>query len=133
MFRWYVINTYSGHENKVKQNLEHRVVSLSQQRADRERDSNGASVNAARRPQPVTAGASVPESDAQPAAVHHRGGVIGFIGECIAELKKVEWPGKHQLFSATIVVIIAVAVVGAYLWIADLALSHFVKNVLLNL
>ena len=26
MFRWYVINTYSGHENKVKQNLEHRVV-----------------------------------------------------------------------------------------------------------
>jgi transcriptional antiterminator NusG len=32
MFRWYVINTYSGHENKVKQNLEHRVVSLSQQR-----------------------------------------------------------------------------------------------------
>lgn len=32
MFRWYVVNTYSGHENKVKQNLEHRVVSLSQKR-----------------------------------------------------------------------------------------------------
>ena len=30
MFRWYVINTYSGHENKVKQNLEHRVDSMSQ-------------------------------------------------------------------------------------------------------
>jgi transcriptional antiterminator NusG len=36
MFRWYVINTYSGHENKVKQNLEHRVVSLNQQRAVRQ-------------------------------------------------------------------------------------------------
>ena len=36
MFLWYVINTYSGHENKVKQNLEHRVVSLSQQRAVRQ-------------------------------------------------------------------------------------------------
>ena len=36
MFRWYVINTYSGHENKVKQNLEHRVVSLGQQRAVRQ-------------------------------------------------------------------------------------------------
>ena len=36
MFRWYVINTYSGHENKVKSNLEHRVVSLSQQRAVRQ-------------------------------------------------------------------------------------------------
>ena len=31
MFRWYVINTYSGHENKVKANLEHRIVSMSQQ------------------------------------------------------------------------------------------------------
>ena len=36
MFRWYVINTYSGHENKVKQNLEHRVVSLNQKRAVRQ-------------------------------------------------------------------------------------------------
>jgi transcriptional antiterminator NusG len=36
MFRWYVINTYSGHENKVKQNLEHRIVSLGQQRAVRQ-------------------------------------------------------------------------------------------------
>ena len=35
MFRWYVVNTYSGHENKVKHNLEHRVVSLNQQRAVR--------------------------------------------------------------------------------------------------
>ena len=35
MFRWYAVNTYSGHENKVKQNLEHRVVSLGQQRAVR--------------------------------------------------------------------------------------------------
>ena len=32
MFRWYVVNTYSGHENKVKRNLEHRVVSLNQKR-----------------------------------------------------------------------------------------------------
>ena len=30
MFRWYVINTYSGHENKVKANLEHRIESMGQ-------------------------------------------------------------------------------------------------------
>ena len=30
MFQWYVINTYSGHENKVKQNLEHRILSMGQ-------------------------------------------------------------------------------------------------------
>jgi transcriptional antiterminator NusG len=36
MFRWYVVNTYSGHEQKVKHNLEHRIVSLGQQRAVRQ-------------------------------------------------------------------------------------------------
>ena len=30
MFRWFVINTYSGHENKVKHNLEHRVETMGQ-------------------------------------------------------------------------------------------------------
>jgi transcriptional antiterminator NusG len=30
VFRWYVINTYSGHENKVKTNLEHRIMSMNQ-------------------------------------------------------------------------------------------------------
>jgi transcriptional antiterminator NusG len=35
VFLWYVINTYSGHENKVKTNLEHRIVSMNQQGAFR--------------------------------------------------------------------------------------------------
>src|SRR5919199_4218493 len=35
MYRWYVVNTYSGHENKVKSNLEHRASSLGQRRAIR--------------------------------------------------------------------------------------------------
>jgi preprotein translocase subunit SecE len=62
-----------------------------------------------------------------------RGGFRGFASESVAELKKVEWPGRRQLVSATVVVIIAVAVVGAYLWVTDLALARFVKDVLLNL
>ena len=33
MFRWYVINTYSGHENKVRQNLEHRIETMGQRNA----------------------------------------------------------------------------------------------------
>lgn len=36
MFRWFVINTYSGHENKVKQNLEHRIDFMSQRHAVRQ-------------------------------------------------------------------------------------------------
>lgn len=29
--RWYVVNTYSGHENKVKENLEKRIASMNLQ------------------------------------------------------------------------------------------------------
>ncbi len=28
--KWYVINTYSGHENKARANLEHRIQSMNQ-------------------------------------------------------------------------------------------------------
>jgi preprotein translocase SecE subunit len=62
-----------------------------------------------------------------------RGGFRAFTGESVAELKKVEWPGQRQLLSAPIVVIIAVAVVGAYLYAADAVLSRFVRDLLLNI
>jgi preprotein translocase subunit SecE len=62
-----------------------------------------------------------------------RGGFRAFAGESWGELKKVEWPGRQQLVSVTIVVIIAVAVVGAYLYAADFVLQRFVRDVLLNL
>ncbi len=61
------------------------------------------------------------------------GGLRAFTGETVAELKKTEWPGRRQVFSATVVVIVAVAVVGAYLWILDETFSRFVRDVLLNL
>ncbi len=31
MFKWYVVNTYSGHENKVMTNLRHRIRSMGQE------------------------------------------------------------------------------------------------------
>ena len=55
------------------------------------------------------------------------------MGECVAELRKVDWPGRQQLVSATIVVIIAVAITGAYLLAADWVFQRFVRDVLLNL
>jgi preprotein translocase subunit SecE len=61
-----------------------------------------------------------------------RGGFRAFIGESYAELRKVEWPTQRQLFSATIVVIIAIAVVGAYLAAADFVFAGFVRDVLLR-
>jgi preprotein translocase subunit SecE len=53
-----------------------------------------------------------------------------FIRESWAELKKVEWPGRNQVTQATIVVIIACAIVGAYLYVCDLVFRNLVEQIL---
>jgi preprotein translocase SecE subunit len=55
-----------------------------------------------------------------------------FVKESWAELKKVEWPGRSQVVQGTIVVIIACAIVGAYLYGADQIFKPLVRNVLLG-
>jgi preprotein translocase subunit SecE len=55
-----------------------------------------------------------------------------FVTESWAELKKVEWPTQNQVVQGTIVVIIACAIVGAYLWIADLIFKPLVRDILLT-
>jgi preprotein translocase subunit SecE len=55
-----------------------------------------------------------------------------FIAESWAELQKVEWPGQKQVMQGTAVVLIACAIVGAYLWSADLVLKRLVENVFLG-
>ena len=60
------------------------------------------------------------------------GGFRRFVGESIAELKKVEWPTQSQVIQGTVVVIIACAIVGAYLWLADLAFKPLVRDILLR-
>ena len=55
-----------------------------------------------------------------------------FVRESWGELKKVEWPGRNQVMQGTVVVIIACAIVGAYLWVADLGFQKLVENVLLR-
>ena len=54
-----------------------------------------------------------------------------FVKEAWAELKKVEWPTRTQVITGTVVVIIACAIVGAYLYIADFALRNLVEKVLI--
>ena len=60
------------------------------------------------------------------------GGFRRFVSESWAELKKVEWPSQAQVMQGTIVVIIACAIVGAYLWVADLSFKPFVRDILLK-
>jgi len=61
-----------------------------------------------------------------------RGGVFGFLHESWGELKKVEWPSRAQVIQGTIVVIIACAIVGVFLYGADQVIRPFVKHVLLG-
>jgi preprotein translocase SecE subunit len=60
------------------------------------------------------------------------GGSRRFIAECWAELKKVDWPGQRQVLTGTVVVIIACAIVGTYLWLADLVFQPLVERILLG-
>ena len=60
------------------------------------------------------------------------GGSRRFISESAAELRKVEWPNQRQVLTGTVVVIIACAIVGTYLWLADLVLQPFVQRLLLG-
>ena len=54
-----------------------------------------------------------------------------FVREAWAELRKVEWPNRNQVVQGTLAVIVACAIVGAFLWAADQAFSNLVEKVLL--
>jgi preprotein translocase subunit SecE len=53
-----------------------------------------------------------------------------FFAESWAELKKVEWPGQSQVIQATVVVLIACVVVGAYLYVNDAVWKPVVQRIL---
>jgi preprotein translocase SecE subunit len=59
-----------------------------------------------------------------------RGGVIGFLLSCWAELKKVQWPDRETLVQATAVTIIFVAVAAAYLGALDALFNWLIKQIL---
>jgi preprotein translocase subunit SecE len=53
-----------------------------------------------------------------------------FVRESYAELRKVEWPDQRQVTTGTVVVIIACAITGAYLWVNDLVWQRVVEAIL---
>jgi preprotein translocase SecE subunit len=66
----------------------------------------------------------------QAASSRQRGGVIGFLVSCWAELKKVQWPDRETLIQATAVTILFVAVAAAYLGALDALFSFLIKRIL---
>ena len=74
---------------------------------------------------PVTVSGPV-EAHAEPQVRRRRG---TFVRESYGELRKVEWPNRNQVLQGTVVVIIACAIVGAYLWGADQVLRRLVQDI----
>ena len=54
---------------------------------------------------------------------------IGFLRDVKAEIKKVTWPGKNEVYSTTIVVLIATAFFGIYLYVLDILFSWLISQV----
>jgi len=55
--------------------------------------------------------------------------LISFLREVRAELRKVTWPSKNEVYSTTIVVIIATVFFGFYLYFMDLIFSWVLNQV----
>ena len=55
-----------------------------------------------------------------------------FIGECWAELKKVEWPTQNQVIQGTVVVLVACPIAGVYLWLNDQLWKEVVQKLILG-
>src|SRR3954464_3681563 len=89
MFRWYVVNTYSGHENKVKANLEHRIESMGQRQRFRRvvvpteqviETKDGQKVQAEKRVLPGYVLVNMDLNDDAWTVVKNTPGVTGFVG-----------------------------------------------------
>ena len=89
MFQWYVVNTYSGHENKVKQNLEHRIQSMGAQRQFRRvvvptetviETKDGQKVQTEKRVLPGYVLVNMDMTDEAWTVVKNTPGVTGFVG-----------------------------------------------------
>ena len=59
-----------------------------------------------------------------------RGGVIGFLSSCVAELKRVQWPDRDTLLQATAVTVVFVFVAAVYLGVIDLIVNWVVQRIL---
>jgi len=50
-----------------------------------------------------------------------------FAGETVAELKKATWPTLHELRDSTIVVLVAIAILGVFIAVADFSLANVIN------
>ncbi|MBI5366052.1 MAG: preprotein translocase subunit SecE [Planctomycetes bacterium] len=50
-----------------------------------------------------------------------------FLIETEAELRKVNWPARHEYLGSSFVVVVSVVVLGGFLFLADTVVSHLMR------
>ena len=56
--------------------------------------------------------------------------VIAFLKDYKSEVKKIVWPGVHDVVKNTIIVLIMCLIVGAFIWLIDLGLGKLIGLIL---
>lgn len=59
--------------------------------------------------------------------------IVNFVKELKSEMKKIVWPTKKSVFSATMVVIVSVAIMSLFVVFADLLFQSILKILFRNL
>ena len=75
---------------------------------------------------PATAGA---RTTAAVSTARGPGRLFEFLGEVRAELKRVTWPSRAEVYATTVVVILTSLVFGLYLFGIDLLLNSAVQRI----
>ena len=53
--------------------------------------------------------------------------VLKFFRDLKGEFKKIVWPSKKQIINNTIIVIVAIIVIGCFIWALDFGLGALIK------
>lgn len=70
------------------------------------------------------------EFEVEPAEHKDRGKVIAFLGACVDELRRVQWPDRKHVFQATAVVLGFVVIAGAWLGLMDAVWQPLINAIL---
>ena len=54
-------------------------------------------------------------------------GLIGFARESRMEVRKVVWPTRQETVQTTFMVLVAVIIIGIFLWLIDMALGEIIQ------
>ena len=59
-----------------------------------------------------------------------KGRIKRYFRELVSEFKKLEWPTKSKILNNTIVVLVMMLFVTAFVWVLDLGFSKFLEFIL---